>query len=416
MPKLKLNRTNIEKLAPLTQKGTVDYWDSGDGSVKGLGLRVGSQSRTFFVQVDVPEPWDVSGKKRRTVKKVIGRYGELTPEEAKRKAVEEIRHLKDVNAGGTGTSLTLAEMMETYLEAKKLAKATEDIYRNQLPVKLAGWMGMKLKEVALLQPDVIVRRFNQLRKDNGEMAAYTAFAKLQSILNYAMILYPAAVERNPCRVLSQAKLWPKAKARTDCLKGSDFKQFHDGIQAYNEATRDALLFCLYQGCRNKEAAALRWEHVDIETAVLRIPDTKNYAALHVPLSSQSVTILRRRLAANPEGCPFVFSTAKAHLNKTGHVVLTSQSLRERTGLPITIHALRRSFVDIADNKLKLRREDVDRLINHVDRSVTGRHYSHKDIEDLRDDLRKICNEIERLMMHGIGAKVTYLPTSQISET
>jgi integrase len=412
MPKLKLNRTNIDKFAPLTQKGTVDYWDSGDGSVKGYGLRVGIQSKTFFVQVDVPDAWELGGKKRKTVKKIIGRYGEITPEEAKRKAVEEIRHLRDVNAQGTGTSLTLAEMMETYLEAKKLTKGTEVIYRNQLPVKLAGWMGMKLKDVALLQPDVIVKRFNQIGKDNGEMAAYTAFAKLQSILNYAMILYPGAVERNPCRVLSQAKLWPKPKARTDCLKGPDFRQFYDAIQVFNEATRDALLFCLYQGCRNMEAAALRWEHVDLEKAVLRIPDTKNYAALHVPLSSQSVEILRRRLAANPQGCPFVFSTAKAYLNKTGHVVLTSQALQVRTGLPITVHGLRRSFVDIADNKLKLRREDVDRLINHVDRSVTGRHYSHKDIEDLRDDLRKICNEIERLMVHGIGAKVTFLQSSQ----
>jgi integrase len=412
MPKLKLNRTNIEKQAPLTQSGSVDYWDSGDGSLKGFGLRVGMQSRTFFVQVDVADPWAVGDKKRKTVKKVIGRYGELTPEEAKKKAVEEIRHLKDASAGGTGTSLTLAEMMETYLEAKKLAGCTEDIYRKQLPVKFAGWMKMKLMDVAALQPDIIVKRFNQIWQENGEMAAYTAFAKLQSILNYAMVLYPAAVPRNPCKVLSQAKLWPKGKARTDCLKGADFKQFYDGIQDFNEVTRDALLFCLYQGCRNTEAAALRWEHVDIGKAVLRIPDTKNYSTLHVPLSSQSVAILKRRLEANPEGCPFVFSTAKAYLNKTGHVVLQSHAVKLRTGLPITIHGLRRSFVDIADNKLKLRREDVDRLINHVDSSVTGRHYSHKDIEDLREDLRKVCNEIERLMLHGIGAKVTFLPSSQ----
>ena len=412
MPKLKLNRTNIEKLAPLTQKGTVDYWDSGDGSVKGFGLRVGTQSRTFFVQVDVDDPWATSGKKRKTVKKVIGRYGELTPEEAKRKAVEEIKHLRDVSAGGAGTTLTLAEMMETYLEAKNLAMCTETIYRNQLPVKFAGWMKMKLMDVAALQPDVIVKRFNQIKAEYGDMAAYTAFAKLQSILNYTMVLYPTVVPRNPCRVLSQAKLWPKAKARTDCLKGAEFKQFYDGIQTFNESTRDALLFCLYQGCRNIEAAALRWEHVDIGNAVLRIPDTKNYSALHVPLSSQSVAILKRRLAANPEGCPWVFSTAKAYLSKTGHIALQSQGMKLKTGLPITIHGLRRSFVDIADNKLKLRRQDVDRLINHVDNTVTGRHYSHKDIEDLRDDLRKICNEIERLMLHGVGAKVTFLSSAQ----
>lgn len=419
MPRMKLTRTNIEKSAPLTASGTVDYWDSGEGSVKGFGLRVGTQTKTFIVQVDLPllGAWGV--KKYRSVRKSIGRYGELTPEQARRKAIDLIRQLKEEKVEGvvgTGGSLTLAQMMESYLGAKKLAKVTEEIYRKQLPAKFAGWMPMKLKDVALLPPEVIVGRLNMIRQESGEMAAYTAFTKLQSILNFAMVLYPAVVQRNPCAVLSQAKLWPKARARTDCLRGPDFKQFYDGIQAFNEATRDALLFCLYQGCRNMEAAALRWEHVEIDKAVLRIPSTKNNLPLYVPLSAQSVEILRRRLAANPEGCPFVFSTAKAYLNKTGHVVLKSDAVQLKTGLAISIHGLRRSFVDIADNKLKLRRQDVDRLINHVNRSITGRHYSQKDIEDLREDLGRVCNEIERLMLQGGGAKVSFLPGSQAARS
>ena len=412
MPRMKLNRTNIDKQAPLALRGRVDYWDSGEGSVKGFGLRVGMTSKVFFVQIDVIDPGATGSKKYRTLKATIGKYGELTPEQARRKAIDAIRELREAKPERKRESLTLAGMTENYLAAKGLAQATEEIYRKQLPVKLEGWMSMQLGDVAQLHPEVIVQRFNQVKQQYGEMAAYTAFATLQSVLNYAMVLYPDMVQRNPCAVLSRAKLWPKAKARIDCLKGPDFKQFYDGIQSFNDATRDALLFCLYQGCRNREAAALRWEHVDIENAVLRIPSTKNSSPLHVPLSSQSVEVLKRRLTQNPEGCPFVFSTAKAYLNKTGHVSLTSQSLREKTGLSITIHGLRRSFVDIADNKLKLRREDVDRLINHVDSSVTGRHYSHKDVDDLRDDLRRVCNEIERLMLNGVGAKVTYLSSAR----
>ena len=412
MPRMKLNRTNIDKQALLTRQGRVDYWDSGEGSVKGFGLRVGMTSKVFFVQVDVADPSASGGKKYRTLKATLGKYGELTPEQARRKAIDAIRELREAKPEPKRESLTLAGMMENYLAAKGLAKVTEEVYRKQLPVKLEGWMSMQLGDVAQLHPEVIVQRFNQIKQQYGEMAAYTAFAKLQSILNYAMVLYPDMVQRNPCAVLSRAKLWPKAKARIDCLRGADFKQFYDGIQSFNDATRDALLFCLYQGCRSTESSALRWEHVDIENAVLRIPSTKNSSPLHVPLSSQSVEVLKRRQVQNPEGCPFVFSTAKAYLNKTGHVTLSSQSLREKTGLSITIHGLRRSFVDIADNKLKLRREDVDRLINHVDASVTGRHYSHKDVEDLRDDLKRVCNEIERLMLNGVGAKVTYLSSAR----
>ena len=156
MPKMKLSKSNIDKNAPLTEKGTVDYWDSGDGSIKGFGLRVGSQSRTFFVQVDVPAPATEGGKKFRTLKKIIGRYGELTPEQAKKKAAEEIKQLKETKPLSTGDSLTLAAMVEKYLAAKGLGKCTEDVYRKQLPAKFPGWMGMMLKDVAALQPDVCV--------------------------------------------------------------------------------------------------------------------------------------------------------------------------------------------------------------------------------------------------------------------
>jgi integrase len=270
-------------------------------------------------------------------------------------------------------------------------------------------MDMSISEVAAMEPEIIIERFKQIEKNSGKMAAKNVFGKLQSIMNHAKILFPKHVTRNPCEVLSAGKYWPKTPARKDCLHGNDFKQFHDGIQSFNEITRDAFLFCLYQGVRNMEAASLKWEYVDIDKAVLLIPDTKNDEPLHVPLSAQSVAILKRRQASNLEGSPYVFPTQKAHINKTGHIVLKSDALKLNTGLDLSVHGLRRSFVDIADNKIKLRRQDVDRLTNHIDSSVTGKHYSHKDIEDLRAGLAKVCNEIERLMVEGVGGKVIQFP-------
>jgi len=44
--------------------------------------------------------------------------------------------------------------------------------------------------------------------------------------------------------------------------------------------------------------------------------------------------------------------------------------------------------------------------------VTGKHYDGADVEDLREPLQRIANEIERLMLHGIGAKVIEIGTAK----
>lgn len=50
-------------------------------------------------------------------------------------------------------------------------------------------------------------------------------------------------------------------------------------------------------------------------------------------------------------------------------------------------------------------EGAERLTNHADNSVTGRHYDGNGADDLREPLQRICNEMERLMVEGVGAKV-----------
>jgi len=411
MPKLKITRSNIDKEMPYTDSGTIDYWDTGDGSIKGFGVRVGTESKTFFVQVDIPTS-SAEGRKYKTVKSVIGKYGLFTVEEARIQAKERIQRLRQGEEATPTDAISFRDMLTKHLELKGLAKGTEAAYKAQIPQKFKTWMDMSISDVSVLEPEIIIDRFKQIEKDSGKMSAKNVFSKLQSIMNQAKILFPKHVKRNPCEVLSTGKFWPKTPARKDKLQGTDFKKFYDGIQTFNDVTRDAFLFCLYQGLRNMEAASLQWEHINIDNAILLVPDTKNNEPLHVPLSAQSLDILKRRQASNQEGSPYVFPTQRAYLNKTGHIVLKSDALKLNTGLVLSVHGLRRSFIDIADNKIKLRRQDVDRLTNHIDGSVTGKHYSHKDIDDLRVDLAKVCNEIERLMIQGVGAKVIDFPAAR----
>ena len=411
MPKLKLTKNNIDKLS-FAPNGQIDYWDT---EVSGFGLRVGKESKTFMVKADTKIPGANSSKKPyKTVKEMIGRYGVWTPEQARTEAAERIKKIK-AGIPTTETApviLTLSEMADRYLKDNTRSVGTQKRYSELFKTGVfREWGKLQIDEASEITPAVILEVFTQISKDNGLFAAKLSFQRLQAVLNYARILYPNLVEKNPVRVIGDAKLWPKTNVRTDCLKGDDFKQFYEGLVKYNEVTRDAVLTCLYTGMRNVETASLQWRNVDMEKELLLIPITKNGKPLNVPLSRQVMEILKRRQAA-ADGSEYVFP-AQWRFNKQPYVVLTATVLRTNTGLNISIHGLRRSFATVGE-KLKIRRQDIDLLINHHDKSVTGEHYSCTDLDDLRQPLQTICNEIERLMLHGMGAKVIELATARQS--
>jgi len=86
MPRLELTKKNIDKLSFTEKNKAVDYWDI---SLKGFGLRVGEQTKTFFVKADVKTiQSDNASRPYKTVKSIIGRYGEWTPELARKEAGE----------------------------------------------------------------------------------------------------------------------------------------------------------------------------------------------------------------------------------------------------------------------------------------------------------------------------------------
>lgn len=410
MPKIKFTKSTIDRIG-FPPSGQADYFDT---ETLGLGLRVGATCKTFFVKADVRDPSKKSGY--RTVRKTLGRYGELTLEQARR----ELQGYDDKDNGfvpgkrlqikrgevvDKGAKITLDEMIGTYFSEKRtrdgkpLKPSTVRDYSHILKYHFAAWLDLPIGGIAkMLSPEVTIERYKKAEQDHGPFGARNAFTMLSAVLNYARLKYPATITSNPLLILRLGQHMRKIEARDDRLEGTDFKAFHDGIQGFNEITRDGYLLCLYQGLRSEETAGLRWEHVDLEKKEIIMPDTKNRQTLNVPLSRQSVEIVTGRLERNPKESPWIFPSLyrPQNHNKTGHIRLMAAELRMRTGLKkITVHGLRRTFITTG-RRLKMF-EDTERLTNHVDNSVTGRHYDGTRVEDLRQPLQAICDEIERLM-------------------
>lgn len=407
MPKLLLTKRNIDskKHVPPIETGRVDYFDE---ELKGLFLRVGKTSKVFYVQVDVRDA--VTGNFK-TVKEKIGAYGEYTPEQARSKAPEVIRRIREGKKAAEAPP-TLKMMYERYLTDQRLSAGTENQYKQYIPRLFESWLELPLDLLdKALSPDVVIDRFHHIRENNGPSAANNSFKCLQAIIHYAEILYPHFVGRNPVRVLSNAKMWVKVEEREDCLDPKQFKVFADALLTSTPVHRDCYTFTLLHGVRPAEAYSLKWLEVDLEKEIVtfRHATERSKRTYTVPLSRQSKKILLRRKEAAEEGQEYVFPK-QGPRNSHDHLMLRSDDLKKRTGLDLTVHGLRRTFIQTGE-RLRMRREDINNLTGHADHSVTGKHYAKATPDDLRPVLQAIANEIERLMVDGVGGKVIQLATA-----
>jgi integrase len=435
MPKVTFTKKKIDSIK-FADSGRVMYWDT---DTKGLGLAVGMNTKTFLLQMDVKDTTKKSGY--RTIKKTLGRYGDdITLEQAREmirghvdketgEAVMGERLKLKVsstdNAPAAGKDVTLKMAIDKYFsitrrrDGKERKAGTAEQYTKLVTRHYAGWLDMVLPEISAITPDVVLEKYRSNETEFGRATARNSSAVLSSVLNYAKATYPQALCNNPLSILSDphVSIRQAKKARHEYLvydsekHRNDFPVFYNGLQVCAEAVRDGFLFCLYTGMRRAEVEKLQWSNIDLEHKELLIKDTKNRQDLHIPLNRQAVTILLKRR----EGCqgdwifPSARSGGRGQGTATGHIQLNPVSLKKHTGLDMTIHGLRRTFIT-QGRKLK-RYEDTDRLTNHVDSSMAGKHYDETDIEDLRETCQMIGNEIERRML-AETAKVIDFPSAR----
>lgn len=159
------------------QTGQKRYYDD---KLKGFGVRVTSGgAKTFFVEKLV------KGKLRHIK---IGRYGELTVEQARRKAqvlLGQIASGPDPLAEKRFSQMrqaTLATVMQDYLEARKSLKPkTLYDYKRVLNIAFKKW---KEKPILSITKDMVEKHHTKLGKEHGE--AYANLA-MHVLLHYLIL-------------------------------------------------------------------------------------------------------------------------------------------------------------------------------------------------------------------------------------
>jgi len=164
---------------------------------------------------------------------------------------------------------------------------------------------------------------------------------------------------------------------------------------FSKSVTGAILLLILTGARLSEILTLRWEYVDLERKLLKLPYSKTGEKI-IHLNPPALDLLRS--IPGTEGNPFVFPGGKAE----SHLVNLNKPwrrLRDLAGLEnVRLHDLRHSFASVgAEQGIGL--PILGKLLGHRENATTAR-YSHLGPDPLKQANDLIGKQISLSLCEG----------------
>jgi len=226
----------------------------------------------------------------------------------------------------------------------------------------------------------------QTRKKRGRVAAVRAMASLKAALNAAWS--ETLIEVNPVLRYTKnprhKKLLQEPPPRKRYFDEAEWGRMLEAIGSLPDPhARAALILLAATGCRLSEILNARWEDLDHEKGLLRLPETKSGEAQDVPLPWG----LFGSLAMIPRASVFIVAglhsdKPRADLKRAWARVCKEAGLNDAH-----IHDIRRS---VGQQIRRAHGLDAERLaLRHSSPEVTAKHYGGEDAEHRRAYLESI---------------------------
>jgi integrase len=389
-----LRRINFTKKAldalPLPTDGARDTYH--DAKQPGLSLRASSSGvKTFSVLRRV-----AGGKPERIT---IGRYPEITPEQARKAAAAIIGQTAQgvsVAAGKRRKKLegkTLAEVLDDYATARKTLKpaTVADIHRTFVQV-CPDWLDRPLTRIT---PAMVERRHRE-HGERSHAVANRAMRYLRALFNFAAARYSdedgvPLIGSNSVGVLSKTKAWFRVERRKTVILPHQLKPWFKAVQGLaNRDWGDAFTLILLTGLRREEALGLRWCDVDTQAQTLTVRNTKNHSDHTLPLSNYVAELLKRRAYWAKSDYVFADSSGR-RINNSRYA---QSAIEKASGVRFCIHDLRRTFATIGES-LDVPAYTLKRLLNHADGNDVTAGYIVASVERLREPMQRITDYVLR---------------------
>ena len=344
-----------------------DYrvWDS---KVAGFGVRVKpSGACSYFVAYRTP-----TNKTRRYT---IGRSEEITPSDARKKAIQI---LAQVSLGDDPMAIvlettkveTFGDLAAEYVRRKGNAKSIKEekriLKRDILPV-----LGnIPVKKV---QRRTVVILIDKIRDRGSKIMANRTQSLIKRVFSFGV--FRDVLEESPIRDLKNTR----EKSRDRVLTDKEIAVFLSRVDdlPYSTHLKSALKLILVTGQRPGEVIGAEWEDFDFENGVWNIPGekTKNRLSHTVPLSTLAAEIINDIPRRDDSRFLFPAKRGKA-INSATHMGVSALAAAIRRHSDVleldhwSPHDLRRTAASGLAS-LGVSRLVVSKILNHRERGVTG---------------------------------------------
>ncbi len=399
---------------PLPDKDRETYFDK---TVQELQLRITSKGAKSFVVV--------RRVNNRVVRTTLGRYPAMTIDQARTEARKQLGLMVtgiDPNKAKKAErvkGVTLSQCLTDYLSIRaSLAESTKKGYHRMVNNHLSDWQDKPLKDI---DRDMVATRHKKI-VDNGEgIAANNVMRCLRALFNFAHGQYedehgkPLFTD-NPVKRISHTRAWTPETRRKTIIRANELPLWIKAVDELRTSddncidespalVADYLEFCLFSGLRRDDVLCLRWEQVELDTALMHpVIHKKQKEVMTLPLTNYLIAILERRKQVQVNEYVFAGRGGDGRFDEPKRQIA---KVVEATGIKFSSHDLRRTYVTIAE-RLDISPYAIKSLVTHsIGNDVTG-GYAIIDVERLRAPMQKITDYFLKAMGKAATADIVPL--------
>ena len=229
-----------------------------------------------------------------------------------------------------------------------------------------------------LEPPDILAAVKKIETAGKIETARRALQFVGSVMRYGVAT--SRVASDPSRDLKDALLTPKVTHRAAILDPVEFGGLLRAIEGYqgNAATHLALQLAPHVFQRPGELRRAEWSEIDFETAVWTIPaDKMKMRRAHtVPLSSQSLEILRKAELIREEDAKWVFPSVRTAARPISDNTLNGALRRlGYTKEQATAHGFRATATTLLNESGKWSPDAIERALAHAEKDTVRAAYN-----------------------------------------
>jgi integrase len=419
MASIRISKASVDVAMPLAS-GDVILWDD---RIAGFGLKVTPAGlKVYIYRYRVAKPGQASQTAPR--KYTIGRHGDLTPEQARKRAQElaamvaqgiDPRQQDLAAMAALEASVALLEeqaRVKRDLAFSRIAELWLEHYQNDMERRASSVAMATLVVNRYLMPalgDMPMPQIgrSQLQPVIDSIPSHKRGIR-RAVFAYSSVLWGWAIRRghidvNPILAMEKP---PAPAARERVLTDNELTQVCRASETLQPIWAAFFKLLVLTGQRRSEVAGIMWEELDRATATWTIPASraKNAKAHLVPLAPAAVWLLDAQAggAAWPQRGYVLTTTGRTPVSGISKAKAALDAAISNEGRPLDpwrLHDIRRTLAT-GLQRLGVRFEVTEAVLNHVSGSkggVAGVYQRHDWADEKRSALEAWAGHVERLI-------------------